>query len=237
MGEGTVFSTPIDYCLYLKDGEGTVFSLFVSPHLNGGYPIPGLGGGTLFQVLVGGTSSQVWVGVPISGLHGGTPSQVCMGREVPCPRSGLGVHHPRSGWWGYPGTPQLGLDGGGHPGYATSPPARSGWLDGGRIPGVPPARSGWGYPFQGLGGGTPSQVWVGGTPSLVWVGVPIPGLHRGTLSQVMVGLHHPRSGWWGVPRVCPLPKPGLDGWMVGGYPGYPLARSGWGTPHPLDRAA
>ena len=51
-------------------GEGTVFSLFVSSHLDGGreypisglgrgrYPIPGLGGG--------GTPSQV----------GGTPSQV-----------------------------------------------------------------------------------------------------------------------------------------------------------------
>ena len=72
--------------------------------------------------MVGGTPSQVW---------GGTPSQVWPG----------GVHHPRSGWGGYPipgvareypisgqggtqGTPQPGLDGGGYP------QSRSGWWGG-----------------------------------------------------------------------------------------------------------
>ena len=79
-------------------GEGTVFSLFVSPHLDGG-------GGTLSQVWVGGgTSSQVRVG----GTSGGYP--------VP----GLGSTPSRSGWWGVPhprsgGYPIPGLDGGGIP--------------------------------------------------------------------------------------------------------------------------
>ena len=73
-------------------GEGNIFTLCVSPHLDQGggalrhprsgwvgYPIPGLGGGTPSQVWMEGTPSQVWVG--------GTPSQVWVG----------GVLHPRSG--------------------------------------------------------------------------------------------------------------------------------------------
>ena len=64
-----------------------------------------------------------------------------------------------------------------------------------------------------LDGGIPltrSRWWVGtwGTPNQVW----------------MVGVPHPRSGWWGYPI------PGLDGgatpsqvWMV---------RGTWGTPRP-----
>ena len=55
-------------------GEGTVFSLFVSPHLGGGIPQSGQGG----------TPSQVCLGVPHprSG-RGGTPSQVWLGDHIP----------------------------------------------------------------------------------------------------------------------------------------------------------
>ena len=138
-----------------KDGEGTVFSLFVSPHLDGGgYP------------------SQVWMvwGVPRPGLDGGGhPDQVWMVEwGYPSQVWMVGGTLARSGWWGVPqpegypsqvwmkggtwGTPWPGLDGG----WGTL--ARSGWwgvpqpgLDGGR--GVPQpgldgvgdtlARSGW----------------------------------------------------------------------------------------------
>ena len=67
-------------------GEGTVFSLFVSSHLDGGgYP------------------SQVWMvgGVPQPGLDGGGyPSQVWMVEEYP------------NQVWMVGGVPQPGLDGG-----------------------------------------------------------------------------------------------------------------------------
>ena len=124
-------------------GEGTVFSLFVSSHLDGG-------GGT-----------------PVPGLSGGVPHPRS-GWGVPHPRSGGGVPCPRSGEdtpsqvWGH--TPILGLDGEGVPpgqvwmvGYPVAPSARSGqwgylgypigqvWMVG--VPGPPP----------------PSQVWMGGT--------------------------------------------------------------------------
>ena len=120
-------------------GEGTIFTLCVSPHLDWGgvpqprsglgkvphprsgwgVPIPGLDRGSMSsQVCMGDTSisgldpSQVWTG--------GAPSQVWMG--VPHPRSGqgMGVPHPRSAlnlgyppgqdWMGYP-PPGPGLDG------------------------------------------------------------------------------------------------------------------------------
>ena len=69
------------YRLHLKDGEGTVFSLFVSSHLNGegGYPIQPWTGGVPNPSLdkgvphlrsrSGGSWSQVW-GVLVSGLGG-----------------------------------------------------------------------------------------------------------------------------------------------------------------------
>ena len=111
-------------------GEGTVFSLFVSPHLDRG------GGGYPSQVwMVGGTSvrsgwwgstlarSGWWGGVPQPGLEGGGyPSQVWMVGGTPQPGLDSG---------GYPGqvlmvggVPQPGLDGGGYLGY---PLARSRW--------------------------------------------------------------------------------------------------------------
>ena len=131
-------------------GESTVFSLFVSPHLDGGrgYPITGLDRGVPHHRSgQGGTPSQIWVG--------GTPA-----------RSGcwVGGTPARSGWW--VGVPWPGLDLGG------GTPARSGWWG---VPRYPSAKSGcWGVPPQpGLdGGGTPppGQVWmVWGYPSQVWM--------------------------------------------------------------------
>ena len=118
------------YCYYRphpKDGEGTVFSLFVSLHLNGGYPITGPGGEYPVSGLGGGVphprSGQGVShpadggGYPIPGLDrgypiqltGGIPSQVQVG--IPHPAD-WGVLHPRSGWEGVPqGTPQPGLNG------------------------------------------------------------------------------------------------------------------------------
>ena len=106
-------------------GEGTVFSLFVSPHLGGGTPVRSRGWGVPHpRSGCGGTPSQVWPvgwGVPIPGLAGGVP-------------------HPRSRGRGYP---IPGLDGG-YPGY---PPTRSGQ-------GTPLTRSEWGTPPD-LGWGPP----------------------------------------------------------------------------------
>ena len=72
-------------------GEGTVFSLFVSPHLSGGW-----GGGVPQSGLDGG-----WGGViPVRSRWGGAPSQVWV-EGVPHPRSGA-VPHLRSGVGGTP---------------------------------------------------------------------------------------------------------------------------------------
>ena len=137
-------------------GEGTVFSLFVSSHLDGGYPIPGLGGGT---------PSQVWMGgYPIPGLDGG----------VPHPKSGGTPGYPtpvRCGWWRrYLGYPQPGLDGGGYPGV---PPS---WLDG--VP--PPTMTGWGTPHHDWMGTPPP--WLDGVPlpHHDWLGYPLPKTEWGT---------------------------------------------------------
>ena len=153
-----------------KDGEGTVFSLFVSPHLNWGGRV---------------TSSQVWIG----GVPHPRSRQV-----VPHPRSRWGVPHPRSGqggtplartgdWmWYPPGKDWMGY-----------PPQGPGM-------GYPPTRTGWGTPWQGLdvvpswprldgvpltwtwdgvpplartGWGTPSQNWMGYPPLIQdWMGYP-----------------------------------------------------------------
>ena len=123
-----------------KDGGKVLFSVCLSVHISGGYPvrsrgypIPGLAGGVPHpRSGWGGTPSQVWLG--------GTPSQVWPGgylipglaRGVPHPRSGWGVPHPRSRERGYPipglngatlGTPHPDLIWG-YPGY---PLTRSGW--------------------------------------------------------------------------------------------------------------
>ena len=150
-------------------GEGTVFSLFVSPHLDrgGGVPRSCLDGGG------GGYPSQVWMvggGVPWSGLDGG---------GVPQPGLDGG------------GVPRPGLDGGRYPG---NPPARSRWwrgtpwpgLDGGGVPRVPPGQVWMGYPL--------SQVWMGYPPPtqdskhLIRGGRYASCVHAGGLSCYYLGL-------------------------------------------------
>ena len=110
-------------------GEGTVFSLFVSPHLDrgggGGLPRSGLdgrGGGYAGQVwMVGGYSSQVWmVGggtlVRSGWLGGGYSSQVWMMRGYPGQVWMVEGGTPaRSGWWGVPRVPPM-------TGWGTPPP-------------------------------------------------------------------------------------------------------------------
>ena len=93
-------------------GEGTVFSLFVSPHIDGEYHVQGLDRGTRGTPVPG----QDWMGYPPPwpGLDG-----------VP-PHLDLGWGTPNQDWMGYPpgqdwmgylppgpgmGYPQLGLDG------------------------------------------------------------------------------------------------------------------------------
>ena len=122
-------------------GEATVFSLFVSPHLDGdggGQGTPAMSG------WLGGTLARSgWWGEPQSGLDGeGYPGQVLM----------VGGILARSGWWG--GTlskvlmgwvPKPGLDGGGYPTSQV-------WMVRGYL----------GYPQPGLdGGGTPHHDWMG----------------------------------------------------------------------------
>ena len=132
-------------------GEGTVFSLFVSPHLDGE---GGEGGAKTQSGLDGGGGGGAedtparswWLGGGITparsdggGLGGGTPSQVW--------------------WWG--GYPIPGLDGRG----GTQGTPQPGLMVGGG-----------GTPSQvWMVGGTPSQVWmVGtqGTPHHDWMGYP-----------------------------------------------------------------
>ena len=117
-------------------GEGTVFSLFVSPHLGGGR---------------GGYPSQVWGGVPhpMSGRgRGGTPSQVWS-------RGGT----PSQVWtgWGYLGYPPPGQDG------VPPPPTWDGVPPPLDLTGVPPLDMGQGTPPD-LGWGNPPQTWDGVPP-------------------------------------------------------------------------
>ena len=123
-------------------GEDTVFSLFVSPHLDvggggtpsqvqvGGVPHPGnCGGGTHPRTRWGVPHYPIQLmGDPIPGPGGGTPVQVQVG--VPHSRSGWG-YPPVQTWDGVPPFLALGL--------GTPPP----------IPGMgyhPPSRPGMGYP-------------------------------------------------------------------------------------------
>ena len=85
LGSLVALDTCDNYRPHSKDGEGYIFTLCVSPHLDGG-----------------GTQSQVQVGVP--GQGGGGPRS---GWGVPGPGRG----GPRSGW-GVPG-PVPGGGGGG----------------------------------------------------------------------------------------------------------------------------
>ena len=141
-------------------GEGTVFSLFVSPHLRGGgYPISGLGGGGVY---------------PISGL----------GRGYPIPGLAGGVPHPRSGQGGTPSQ----VCSGGTPWDGVPPDLR--WATPQTWDGVPPPDLGWGTPCQvwgvppgtwdrvpppNLGRGTPPKPGMGYPPDLGWGNPPGPG--------------------------------------------------------------
>ena len=101
-------------------GEGTVFSLFVSPHLDGGYPIPDLDqgvphprsrqGGYPVQ-LIGGYPhpARLTGGYPIQGLDRGTPSQVWMKGVCPLARTGWGTP-PGQHWMGVPPRASTGWD-------------------------------------------------------------------------------------------------------------------------------
>ena len=132
------FCVSRNYRIIRRMMEGTVFSLFVSLHIERGS---------------GGTPSKVGgVGYPIPGLDRGVPHpRSGQGEGVSHPRSGQGegVSHPRSGQGVTPSQVWM----------AGTPLARSGWC------GATPSQV-WmvgGYPIPGLGG-TPSQVWTGGTP-------------------------------------------------------------------------
>ena len=139
-------------------GEGTVFSLFVSPHLDGGgYP------------------SQVWMvgrGYPSQVWMGGYPGQVLMVRGTPA----------RSGWWGVP-QPGLdsGRDGGGVPlnqvwmvggTWGTPQPG----LDGGGVPWVPPTMTGWGTPYHEWIWYPPTMSGWGTPPTIVSTGYAAGGM-------------------------------------------------------------
>ena len=89
-----------------------ILSLFVSPHLNGGLPLPRSGqGGTQSQAQMGGvTLCQVQTGgTPISGLDGGRGTPSCWQGGIPIQdqdREGIPCHTPlvKTGW-GTPPTP------------------------------------------------------------------------------------------------------------------------------------
>ena len=136
-------------------GIGTVFSLFVSPHLGGGVPQSGLGGGEGWGV---------GRGYPIPGLEGCT-------WVTPPARSGWGTPSPQPGLDGVPPRPGTGypLTWDGIPPWTWD-----------RVPpwtwdGVPP-RPGTGYPptWEGV----PPQTWDRVPPRpgmgypLTWHGVP-----------------------------------------------------------------
>ena len=152
---------------------GYIFSLSVSSHPGGGYPIRLTGGGTPSQVQPGGgTPSPVQPGGgvphPRSSRGGGTPSQVQPGGyPIPGPARGGtpsqvqlgGVPHPRSSWRGTPSRWE-----GGSPsrwGACPGTPPAGGHPPGVPLPaGVPPHRGyppSWGTPHRGYPptGGTP----------------------------------------------------------------------------------
>ena len=158
--------TPGYYRPHPKDGEGNVFSLCVSSHLDGGYPIHWWGilpsqvqgaGGTPFPGPGGDTPSQVgWVTPfpgPARGGRGTPPS-----RSDPRMGGGAGwvpLPHPGQflGWgWGDvpPSMSHTGMGGwaGGEAGYSPSrsDPRMGGW---GGVPPHPGQIPGWGVPPTG----------------------------------------------------------------------------------------
>ena len=177
-----------------SEGWGKVI-FSVCPHLRGrggGVPCSAEGGVPHSQVSTGGGYS---ISVPHSQVcMGGTPSRVWIGGYPPSrsgPRSRWGYPHPRSGQ-GYP----ILRSAQGEVTPFQYPIPRSAW-------GVP-------HPRSGLGG-TPLPGQVPGLDGAT----PIPGLDRGTPSQV----------WMGVPKGNPPSRSGpRSGWV------YPHSRSGWGVP-------
>ena len=88
------------YRPYAKDGEGYIFTLCVSPHLDGGgVPGPGLGGGVPDPAMDGGgPRSQIFggVGYPVSDFRGGPSLRFSEGG----PRSQIFGGSPVSDFWG-----------------------------------------------------------------------------------------------------------------------------------------
>ena len=148
-------------------GEGNIFTLCVSPHLNWGggwYPsqVWMVGGGTPARSgwWRGTLARSGWWGVPQSGLDGGGyPSQVLMVGGVPQPGFD-GGGYPSQVWM--MGVPQPGLDGGGvpQPGLDAGEYPNQVLMVGGYwvppglyiplyYPGYPPpSRPGWGTPHH-----------------------------------------------------------------------------------------
>ena len=200
-------------------GEGTVFSLFVSSHLDGvGVPESGLDG------WGGSTPARSgWWGVPRPGLDGGGyPSQVWMIGGNPSQVWMVGgTQDTPSQVWMVGGVPQPGLDGGGYPSQV--------WMVGGTWGTPQPGLDGGGYPGQVLMGEYPGQVWmVGGVPGVS----PQPGLDRGVpwvpphhdwmgypspwvdgVPPTMSGWGTPRHEWMGYP-----PTIASTGYAAGGMP-------------------
>ena len=178
---GTEFLPPA----YVVRREGNSFTLFVSPHLGGGYPYPimlcnisqnamgqppGGGGGYPARSSWGGYPGRGGYpggGVPRSG--GGYPGQVQtelvpqLGPTRGVPQPGLTGGVPQPGPMGE-GTPARSGWGVSEVGYPLAGMGYLRWGTPGRD-GVPPVRSGWGC----LQWGTPWQGW----------GTPHPGEDRG----------------------------------------------------------
>ena len=133
-------------------GEGNIFTLCVSPHLDWGrgqYPIPGLdGGGTL--------------GIPLARTRWGTPRSGLDGGTLPPARTGRGTT-PGQDWMGYPSPSQdwMGL----------SHLARTGW----GIP-PPPGLDGLHTPPSqlGLDGITPAPIRQSSIASTCYAAVGMP---------------------------------------------------------------
>ena len=109
------------------------------------------------------------------------------------------------------GYPILGLVGG----TQGNPLTRSGWGT--------PADLGWGPPRPGMG--YPPQTWDG-VPSSPWTWDGIPP-HNGEKTDIPKYKYYLPSYYPGLAGGVPHPRFGR------GYPGYPLTRSGWGTPPDL----
>ena len=173
-------------------GEGNIFTLCASPHLDRGE-------GFLVR------SGWWWKGgdgYPIPGLRWGVPHLRSGVGGTPVRSGWWGVPHPRSGWWGLP---LPGLDGGG--GTQVNTQARSGWW--GHNPPWPGVDCGEGYLIPGLGWGVP---WPGLDSGGIQ-GTPQPGLNGGRGTQ--------GTSWPGLDGGEYPGYPPGQVWMVGGTWGTP----------------